>query len=132
MGLNTDWQKVAYVLRDGENDVPAGLKQALKNTNELQDALTMRAARPGRLAGEVYKQAMQETREKGIEAQIYSHAIGNQGHGLGPGIDFRAAKRADLGAVVRNQVNVLCDLSSLLAVSGPLRIVDNKREHGFP
>jgi Xaa-Pro dipeptidase len=97
MGLNTDWQKVAYVLRDGENDVPAGLKQALKNTNELQDALTMRAARPGRLAGEVYKQAMQETREKGIEAQIYSHAIGNQGHGLGPGIDFRAAKRADLG-----------------------------------
>jgi Xaa-Pro aminopeptidase len=97
MGLNTDWQKVAYVLRDGETDVPAGLKQALKNTNELQDAITLRAARPGRLAGDVYKAAMQEMREKGIEAEIYSHAIGNQGHGLGAGIDFRAAKRADLG-----------------------------------
>jgi Xaa-Pro aminopeptidase len=97
MGLNTDWQKVAYVLRDGETDVPAGLKRALKNTNELQDALTVRAARPGRLAGDVYNQAMQEMKEKGIEAQIYSHAIGNQGHGLGAGIDFRSAKRADLG-----------------------------------
>jgi Xaa-Pro dipeptidase len=97
MGLNTDWQKVAYVLRDGETDVPTGLKRALKNTNELQDALTLRAARPGRLAGEVYEQAMQEMKGKGIEAQIYSHAIGNQGHGLGPGIDFRSAKRPDLG-----------------------------------
>jgi Xaa-Pro dipeptidase len=97
MGLNTDWQKVAYVLRDGETDVPAGLKLALKNTNELQDALTLRAARPNRLAGDVYNQTMREMRQKGIEAQIYSHSIGNQGHGLGPGIDFRAAKRADLG-----------------------------------
>src|SRR5215510_5199448 len=39
---------------------------------------------------------MQEMKEKGIEAQIYRHAIGNQGHGLGAGIDFRSAKRADL------------------------------------
>ena len=69
----------------------------MKNTNELQDALTLRAARPGRLAGEVYTQTMQEMKEKGIEAQIYSHAIGNEGHGLGAGIDFRSAKRADLG-----------------------------------
>jgi Xaa-Pro dipeptidase len=97
MGLNTDWQKVAYVLREGETEVPAGLKVALKNTNALQDALMLRAARPNRLAGDVYNQTMQEMKERGIEAQIYSHAIGNQGHGLGAGIDFRAAKRADLG-----------------------------------
>ncbi|HVF46987.1 MAG TPA: hypothetical protein VNA17_05415, partial [Pyrinomonadaceae bacterium] len=32
MGLSTDWQKHAYVLRPGERDVPAGLKAALKNT----------------------------------------------------------------------------------------------------
>ncbi len=96
MGLNTDWQKMAYVLKEGETDAPAGLKRALKNTNELQDALTLRAARPGRLAGDVYNQAMQEMKEKAIEAQIYSHAIGNQGHGVGAGIDFRATKRADL------------------------------------
>ena len=98
MGLNTDWQKMAYVLLSGEKDAPAGLKNAMKNTNALQDALTLRAARPGRPAAEVYTQAMDEMKQKGIEAQIYSHPIGNQGHGLGPSIDFRAARREDIGA----------------------------------
>ncbi len=98
MGLNTDWQKMAYVLLPGEKDAPAGLKNAMKNTNALQDALMLRAARPGRPAAEVYTQAMDEMKQKGIEAQIYSHPIGNQGHGLGPSIDFRATKREDIGA----------------------------------
>jgi Xaa-Pro aminopeptidase len=70
----------------------------MKNTNALQDALTLRAARPGKPAAEVYAQAMDEMKEKGIEAQIYSHPIGNQGHGLGPSIDFRSAQRSDIGA----------------------------------
>jgi Xaa-Pro aminopeptidase len=98
MGLNTDWQKMAYVLLPGEKDAPAGLKNAMKNTNALQDALTQRAARPGRPAADVYNQAMDEMKQKGIEAQIYSHPIGNQGHGLGPSIDFRSAQRADIVA----------------------------------
>lgn len=95
MGLNTDWQKMAYVLLPDEKDAPAGLRNAMKNTNALQDALTQRAARPGRTAAEVYNLTMDEMKQKGIEAQIYSHPIGNQGHGLGPSIDFRAAQRSD-------------------------------------
>ena len=95
MGLNTDWQKMAYVLRPGEKDAPAGLKHAMKNSNDLQDALTQRAARPGRTGGEVYNLAMEEMKQKGITAQIYSHPIGNQGHGLGPSIDFRSAQKSD-------------------------------------
>jgi Xaa-Pro dipeptidase len=98
MGLNTDWQKMAYVLMPGEKDVPAGLKAAMKNTNTLQDVLTLRAARPGKPAADVYKETMDEMKQKGIEAQVYSHPIGNQGHGLGPSIDFRSAQRTDLGA----------------------------------
>jgi len=98
MGLNTDWQKMAYVLKPGEKDAPAGLKNAMKNTNALQDALTLRAARPGRPAADVYSQTMEEMKQKGIEAQIYSHPIGNQGHGLGPSIDFRSTQRNDIGA----------------------------------
>ena len=92
MGFNTDWQKMAYVLMPGEKDAPAGLKQAMKNTNDLQDAMMLRAARPGRTGGEVYKLTMDEMQQKGIAAMIYSHPIGNQGHGLGASIDFRAAQ----------------------------------------
>jgi Xaa-Pro aminopeptidase len=98
MGLNSDWQKMGYVLRKGEKDAPEGLKRALHNTNELQDALMLRAARPGRVAGEVYNLAMEEMKQKGIEAKIYSHPIGDQGHGLGPSIDYRAAQRQDMAA----------------------------------
>ena len=97
MGLNTDWQKMAYVLLPGEKDAPTGLKNAMKNTNTLQDSLTLRA-RPGRTAAEVYTQTMEEMKQKGIQAQIYSHPIGNQGHGLGPSIDFRSAQRTDIAA----------------------------------
>ncbi|MDQ8157230.1 MAG: M24 family metallopeptidase [Gemmatimonadota bacterium] len=95
MGFDTDWQKMAYVLKPGETDAPAGLKAALANTNTLQDALMLRAARPGRTGGDVFTQTMAEMRTKGIEAMVYSHPLGNQGHGLGASIDFRAALRSD-------------------------------------
>jgi Xaa-Pro aminopeptidase len=97
MGFDTDWQKMAYVLREGERDVPDGLKQAMRNTNTLQDALMRRHSRPGRLAGDVYLDTMAEMGERKIEAMIYSHPVGAQGHGLGASIDFRASQRADIG-----------------------------------
>jgi hypothetical protein len=97
MGLDTDWQKMAYVLRDGETDVPLGLKLAMKATNILQDALMRRHSRPGKLAGDVYNDTMAEMKERNIEAMIYSHPVGAQGHGLGASIDFRAAQRKDIG-----------------------------------
>lgn len=88
MGLSTDWQKHAYVLKPGEPDAPAGLKAALKNTNRLQDAM-FAVARVGMTGAEVYNQTMAEMKSQGIEAMIYSHPIGTHGHGLGPSIDFR-------------------------------------------
>jgi Xaa-Pro aminopeptidase len=97
MGFSTDWQKMGYVLRPGETDAPAGLKNAMKNTNTLQDALMLRHSRPGRTAGDVYNDTMAEMNKRGIKAQIYSHPIGNQGHGLGAAIDFRSAQRDPSG-----------------------------------
>lgn len=93
MGLNTDWQRMAYVLRPGEKAPPEGLRHALANTNVLQDAVC-RLSRPGMTGGEVYRRVMAEMDARGIVAQVYSHPLGNQGHGLGAGIDFRSAKAA--------------------------------------
>ena len=94
LGLDTDWQKMAYVLREGESEAPAGLRAAMANTNALQDALTS-AARPGLMAGEVYETAMAEMDSRLIQAQIYSHPLGNHGHGMGASIDFRSVQRGD-------------------------------------
>ncbi len=95
MGLDSDWQKMAYVLRPGEQEAPEGLVHALANTMALQDALTLRSSRPGRTAGEAYAATMMEMADLGIQAQIYSHPLGNHGHGMGPSIDFRSADRGE-------------------------------------
>lgn len=98
LGFDTDWQKMAYVLKPGERDVPAGLKQAMANSNTLQDALMQRHSRPGKTGGAVFNATMAEMKARGIEAMIYSHPIGAQGHGLGASIDFRSALRSDTTA----------------------------------
>ena len=95
MGFDTDWQKMAYLLHPGESDAPTGLKKAMANANVLQDALTQRVARPGMTGGRVFNGVMAEMKQQGIEAMIYSHPIGNQGHGLGSSIDFRSPLRSD-------------------------------------
>jgi Xaa-Pro aminopeptidase len=88
MGLSTDWQKHAYILKEGEKNAPNGLRAALINTTRLQDAL-FAVARPGMTGTEVYGKAMAEAKKRGLDAMVYSHPIGTQGHGLGPSIDFR-------------------------------------------
>jgi Xaa-Pro dipeptidase len=109
MGLSTDWQKQAYILQKGERDAPAGLKNALKNTNALQDAI-FKSARTGMTGTEVYEAAMAEMKRQNIEAMIYSHPIGTQGHGLGASIDFRrtlgaSPERFRLGSYMSIELN---------------------------
>jgi Xaa-Pro aminopeptidase len=83
LGLNTDTQHMGYVLRPGERDVPAGLKQALKNSNRLQDLL-LAEMRPGRTGNDVLAAALAQMRAAGITGTIYTHPIGERGHGAGP------------------------------------------------
>ncbi|MEP7383827.1 MAG: M24 family metallopeptidase [Gemmatimonadota bacterium] len=119
MGFDTDWQKMAYVLRAGERDVPAGLKAAMKNTNTLQDVMMKTYSRPGAPVADVYDSTMAEMKRRGITAMIYSHPIGNQGHGLGAGIDFRSAQRPELGATgkrLRNGSYISIELNTRTAV----------------
>jgi Xaa-Pro aminopeptidase len=109
MGLSTDWQKHAYILKKNEKDASVGLKNALKNTNLLQDAL-FKHARVGMTGAEVYTGAMEDMRKANIEAMIYSHPLGTQGHGLGASIDFRrsiggAEERFRLGSYMAIELN---------------------------
>jgi Xaa-Pro aminopeptidase len=56
----------------------------------LQDAL-FNAARAGMSGPEVYTATMAEMKKQNIQAMIYSHPLGANGHGLGAAIDFRRA-----------------------------------------
>jgi Xaa-Pro aminopeptidase len=81
--LNTDTQHLAYVLRPGERDAPAGLKRALANANALQD-IVLETIHPGRTGNEILTVARAAMKAKGIDGTIYSHPIGLNGHGAGP------------------------------------------------
>ncbi len=83
MRLNTDTQHMGYVLREGETDVPAGIKQALRNTNRLQDLL-MERMKPGRSGNDALADALAGMKAEGIKGTIYTHPIGDHGHGAGP------------------------------------------------
>jgi Xaa-Pro aminopeptidase len=83
MRLNTDTQHMGYVLREGETDVPAGIKKALANANRLQD-IVMERMRPGRSGNEVLADALAKMKSEGIKGTIYSHPVGDHGHGAGP------------------------------------------------
>jgi hypothetical protein len=83
LGLNTDTQHMGYVLREDQTDVPEGLKQALRNGNQLQDIL-LAEMRPGPTGNEVLHAALAKMREAGIDGTIYTHPVGDNGHAAGP------------------------------------------------
>lgn len=85
LGLSTDTQRNAYVLRPGETDAPADLKEALSMGNRLQDILT-NEFETGRTGNEILAAALEKAETEEINATIYTHPIGFQGHGAGPTI----------------------------------------------
>jgi Xaa-Pro aminopeptidase len=83
MGLATDTQHMGYVLREGETEPPAGIRKALENANALQDLLLARI-RPGRSGNEILLETLAAMKAAGLKGSIYTHPIGDHGHGAGP------------------------------------------------
>ena len=85
LGLQTDTQQMAYVLRPGETEAPGGLAAGLAAANRLQDLLTDQFV-TGRTGNAVLAAALDAARAEGLAATIYTHPIGFHGHGAGPTI----------------------------------------------
>ncbi len=85
LGLQTDTQQMAYVLRPGETAPPAGLVAGLAAANRVQDHLTAQFE-TGRSGNAILAAALASARADGLAATIYTHPIGVHGHGAGPTI----------------------------------------------
>jgi Xaa-Pro aminopeptidase len=85
LGLATDQQQNAYILKPGETEAPPGLTEALAAGNRLQDIL-MRAMVPSHTGNTVLREALADARDTGLEPSIYSHPLGYHGHAAGPTI----------------------------------------------
>jgi hypothetical protein len=82
LGLNTDTQQHAYVLKPGEENAPQGLQKALKTGNRLQDILTANF-KEDRSGNEILAQSRKQAINEDIKPSIYTHPIGYHGHGAG-------------------------------------------------
>jgi len=82
LGMTTDIQEVAYVLRVGETEAPQGLRDALRQGNRLQDILTAEF-KEGRTGNEILAAALRQARAEGLKPRIYSHPLNYYGHGAG-------------------------------------------------
>lgn len=132
--LNTDTQHLAYVLKPGETEAPAGLRQGLANSNRVQDILRRQFA-VGRSGNEALALARAEAVAAGLDPSIYSHPIGLHGHGAGPSIGFWDNQNADprgSGAINANTAWSI-ELTSYAAVPewGGQRVDFRAEENAF-
>ncbi|MFY0603084.1 MAG: aminopeptidase P family protein [Flavobacteriaceae bacterium] len=82
IGLNTDCQQHAYVLKKDEKKVPSFLQEAFKKGNRLQDILT-KNMKAGKTGNEILLNSLSEAKSEGLKPAIYTHPLGKYGHSAG-------------------------------------------------
>jgi Xaa-Pro aminopeptidase len=82
IGLNTDCQQLAYVLKEDENEVPKFLKEAFQKGNRLQDILTSNM-KSGKTGNQILAASLSQAKKEGLKPLIYTHPLGKYGHSAG-------------------------------------------------
>lgn len=82
MGLVTDQQHVAYVLRPDEVEAPAGLRELFRQSVVVGEIFAQEL-KPGAIGTQVKLVAEERAEQEGIQASIYGHTQGNWVHGAG-------------------------------------------------
>lgn len=84
LGLISDHQRWAYVLRPGEEEAPASFRRLLAAGNHLQDVY-MASFEAGLTGDELLARILARAREEGVPGpRVYSHSLGHLLHEPGP------------------------------------------------
>lgn len=81
-GLCSDSQRLGYVLREDETEVPAYLQEAFAKTSRFQEIVSQEHI-TGRTGNEILKTCLERAQQEGIAAMLYCHPIGYFGHSAG-------------------------------------------------
>jgi len=101
LNFYTDMERHAYVLKDGETELPASIQKAFDNGRAVRDILKENI-KAGKTAAETYEILNAKINESGfrimekfnsptsdpdvVDVIIGCHSVGNLGHGIGPSI----------------------------------------------
>ena len=106
--FHTDMKRQAYVLKEGETELPASIQKAFDNGRAVRDILKDNI-KAGKTAAETYEILNATINEAGfrimekfnsptsdpdiIDVIIGCHSVGNLGHGIGPSIAWFTPER---------------------------------------
>ncbi|RIW37247.1 M24 family metallopeptidase [Bacillus salacetis] len=83
LGLATDTQQLAYVLKSGESKAPESLSSAFGKALRFEDIVT-ETFQEGKSGNQVFTESIRNAKKEKIEAMLYSHPLGVHCHGAGP------------------------------------------------
>lgn len=102
LGFITDMVELAYVPKEGETNVPAGVEAALAKGNRMQDIL-LGEFRDGRSGRDIMATALTKGRAEGLKPRVYTHPIGFHLHGAGPFIGVPDEQDPDRAAAIEGR-----------------------------
>lgn len=85
LSLKTDTQRLAYILKDDEDDIPASIKEGYRKNMEFHQ-LVRDSFKEGLSGNEIFEAAISKGKEKGLKPMLYTHPLGLFGHAPGPTI----------------------------------------------
>lgn len=83
LNICTDTQRLCYILKENENELPFELAQAMKRNNHFQDIVRSHM-KIGKSGNDVFVASIKQAKEEGIRPMLYTHPCGFHGHGAGP------------------------------------------------
>lgn len=92
LNLCTDTQRLCYVLKDDEDEIPEELQQAFARNNRFQDIVRERMVL-GKTGNEVFVESLEQGKQEGIRPMLYTHPLGFHGHAAGPMIGLFTDQR---------------------------------------
>lgn len=82
LSLCTDTQRMAYVLKDGEKEVPKDILEGFEVAKQFQD-IVAGEFNVGRTGNEILESSLNIAKNQGLNPRLYTHPIGFYGHGIG-------------------------------------------------
>jgi Xaa-Pro aminopeptidase len=119
LGLISDHQEWAYVLRPGEKEAPEGLRTLMAEGNQLQDTF-MAEFKRGLTGDQLLHNILGKAKREGIpNPRVYSHSLGRLLHEPGPliGLPWEQEKNMGRGDVRLEPNNAF---TMELSVEGPV------------
>lgn len=85
LNLCTDTQRLCYVSKEGETQIPAELVRAVERNHRFQDIVRSNM-KIGASGNEVFVNSIEMAKKEGLRPVLYTHPLGFHGHAAGPTI----------------------------------------------